>query len=132
MAGPIQRIREKRNEAPENGQRIIFHELINSPHLSEEEKSPKRLVQEAATLIGPGGESTSQVLAAIAYFILADPDILTKLRNELRSIITSVLSPMPSLKQLEKLPYLVCELSNTYSLTSLSALKTGCCKEGLR
>ena len=110
MAGPIHKIDEKKDEVLESGHRTIFHEVINSPHLPQEEKSPGRLIQEAAAMVGPAGESTSQVLAAIAYFVVADSNILAKLRDELRSLIPNANSPMPSLKHLEKLPYLVCEI----------------------
>ncbi len=111
LKGQIQKVDDKKNEQLQSQHKTIFHEVINSPHLPPEEKTQMRLLHEAAAIIGPGGESTSQVLAAIAYFILADANILKKLRDELRSIIPSANSPLPSLKQLEKLPYLVSDFS---------------------
>lgn len=89
------------------GHRTIFHELLNSPHLPQEEKSTIRLIQEAGAMVGAGGESTSQVLTALTFCLVAAPEKLRKLRDELRTIMPDSNSPMPSLRQLETLPYLV-------------------------
>ena len=92
------------------GHRTIFHELINSEHLPPAEKGTIRVIQEAGAMVGAGGESTSQVLTAMTYCLLANPDKLKKLRDELRTVQPRADSPAPSLKQLESLPYLVCYL----------------------
>ena len=89
------------------GHRTIFHELINSPHLPEEEKGTTRIIQEAGAMVGAGGESTSQVITAFVYSLLANPQVLSRLREELRSVIPNADSPAPTLRQLEALPYLV-------------------------
>lgn len=115
--GPVRRMEERKNEEffEKAGHRTIFHELINSPHLPPAEKGTIRVIQEAGAMVGAGGESTTQVLITMAYCLIASPEKLTKLRNELRSLMPSATSPIPTLRQLEKLPYL-----------------TGCVKEGLR
>ena len=89
------------------GHRTIFHELINSPHLPTEEKGTIRIIQEAGAMVGAGGESTSQVITAFVYCLLANPQVLSRLREELRTVIPTADSPAPSLRQLEALPYLV-------------------------
>jgi cytochrome P450 len=101
---------DKKNEDffEKAGHRTIFHELINSEILPPAEKQTLRVIQEAGAMVGAGGESTSQVLTALTYCLIADQDKLRKLREELRTIMPDSDSPMPSLKQLEKLPYLVC------------------------
>jgi cytochrome P450 len=91
------------------GHRTIFHELINSEILPPAEKQTLRVIHEAGAMVGAGGESTSQVLTALTYCLIADLDKLRKLREELRTIMPDSNSPIPSLKQLEKLPYLVCK-----------------------
>lgn len=89
------------------GHRTIFHELINSPHLPPPEKSTIRIIQEAGAMVGAGGESTSQTLTVMIYCLIAAPEKMKKLRDELRTVMPSSDSPPPALKQLEALPYLV-------------------------
>ena len=100
---------DKKNEDffEKAGHRTIFRELINSPILPPTEKATIRVIQEAGAMVGAGGESSSQVLTALTFCLVANPDKLKKLREELRTIMPDSSSPMPSLKQLEKLPYLV-------------------------
>ena len=100
---------ERKNEEffEKAGHRTIFHELINSPHLPPAEKGTIRVIQEAGAMVGAGGESTTQVLITMAYSLIASPEKLAKLRDELRSLMPSAASPVPALRQLEKLPYLV-------------------------
>ncbi|KAL8767664.1 MAG: hypothetical protein Q9209_005923 [Squamulea sp. 1 TL-2023] len=89
------------------GDRTIFHELINSKILPPQEKQTIRVIQEASAMVGAGGGSTSQVLTALTYALIANLDKSKKLREGLRNIMLESSSPVPSLKQLEKLPYLV-------------------------
>ncbi len=89
------------------GHRTIFHELINSPHLLPAEKQTGRVIQEAGALVGAGGESTTQVLITMAYCLIASPEKLARLRDELRTLMPNANSSLPPLRQLEQLPYLV-------------------------
>ena len=109
---------EKKNEDffERAGHRTIFHELINSEILPPREKETIRVIQEAGAMVGAGGESTSQVLTALTYALIANPDNLRKLREELRTIMPHSDSPAPSLKQLERLPYLVRILDSWYQI----------------
>lgn len=100
---------DKKNEdfSEKAGHRTIFHELVNSEVLPPQEKETIRVIQEAGAMVGAGGESTSQVLTALTFALVANPEKLKKLREELRTVMPDLNSPMPSLKQLEKLSYLV-------------------------
>lgn len=105
---------ERRNDEffQRAGHRTIFHELINSPHLPTAEKQTVRVIQEAGALVGAGGESTTQVLITMAYCLIASPEKLTRLRDELRPLMPNAKSPVPPLRELEQLPYLVSSTSN--------------------
>ena len=104
---------ERKNEEffEKAGHRTIFHELINSPHLPPQEKQTIRVIQEAGAMVGAGGESTTQALITMAYCLIASPEKLARLRDELRTIMPNAKSPLPSLRQLEQLPYLVSDLA---------------------
>lgn len=109
MDGSVRRLEDKKNEDffEKAGHRTIFHELINSEILPPQEKQTIRVIQEAGAMVGAGGESTSQVLTALTFALVANPEKLKKLREELRTVMPHSDSPVPTLKQLEKLPYLV-------------------------
>ncbi|KAL8826802.1 MAG: hypothetical protein Q9191_003573 [Dirinaria sp. TL-2023a] len=106
--GPVRRMEEKKDLEffEKAGHRTIFHELLNSDVLPPAEKGTIRIIQEAGAMVGAGGESTTQVLTALTFCLLANPDKLAKLREELRKVMPDSNSPMPTLKQLEPLPYL--------------------------
>ena len=119
------------------GHRTIFHELMNSEVLPPAEKGTIRIIQEAGAMVGAGGESTTQVLTALTFCLVANPDKLKKLREELRKVMPDLNSPMPTLKQLESLPYLVSSLvvpisSATARSELTNTSQSGCVREGLR
>ena len=84
--------------------KTVFHELINSD-LPSEEKTLPRLVDEGQTMIAAGQETSSFFLKTTTYHILANPEIHSKLKAELRQAIPDPAS-IPPLAQLEQLPYL--------------------------
>lgn len=87
--------------------RTIFHEILTSPELPEADKTRPRLVQEGAAMIGAGGETTSQILGIILFGLLDDKRRLKRLRKELATVSPENGTNVPSLRQLESLPYLV-------------------------
>lgn len=82
----------------------IFHELIHTSVLPESEKSLVRLVDEGQTIVAAGQVTTTHYLNTISYHILVNPDVVAKLKAELAPIMPD--GKLPSLAQLEKLPYL--------------------------
>ena len=82
----------------------IFHELLNS-NLPPEEKSMRRMVYEGQTLIGAGTITTAHTLKTISYHLIANPNTLERLRQELAGV-ESELNTDIELKRLERLAYL--------------------------
>jgi len=91
----------------------LFHELLYSD-LSEDEKSVKRMVQEAQVIVSAAILTSSWAAAVASFHIINTPDILRKLRAELVEAIPDPLTLL-DWQNLEHLPYL-----------------TGCIKEGIR
>ena len=121
------------NDPYENlGHRTIFQEIVNNTSLPPKEKSTQRLVQEAGGMITGGGESTTQVLTSTTFFLAANPDKLQRLRKELKSVTPDTATGSLSLRQLEKLPYLVCNPQCCILTRTDRLLKTAVVKEGLR
>ena len=91
----------------------LFHELLYS-ELSEEEKSVKRMVQEAQVIVSAAILTSSWAAAIASFHIINTPEIFKKLRAELVEAIPDPLTLL-EWQHLEHLPYL-----------------TGCIKEGIR
>jgi cytochrome P450 len=89
---------------PTRTEATIFHELLNGS-LPDNEKRLERLWQEGQIIIGAGTETTAWTLSATMYYILANPEILSRLRGELEQAAPDP-QKLPSLARLEQLPYL--------------------------
>lgn len=83
----------------------IFHEIMKSD-LPPEEKTEHRLHDEAQVVVGAGVETTKWTLTIAMFYLLKQPELLSKLRAEILTVFPNPASP-PSLATLEKLPYLV-------------------------
>ncbi|ESZ99168.1 hypothetical protein SBOR_0452 [Sclerotinia borealis F-4128] len=91
-------------EKNDTSRSTIFHEIMMSD-LPLEEKTEKRLHEEAQVIVGAGVETTKWTLTVAMFHLLDKPELLAKLRAEILTVFPDLLSP-PSLSTLEKLPYL--------------------------
>ncbi|KAJ5726581.1 cytochrome P450 [Penicillium malachiteum] len=66
----------------------------------------QRLSEEGAILLIAGSETPAKVNAVLWYHLLANPTKLQRLRAELTRVYPDPKHPLPSLTELEKLPYL--------------------------
>lgn len=82
----------------------VFHELLNSD-APDSEKTLRRLLEEAQTVVGAGTITTAHILSTISYHVLANPPVLEKLKAELCAAMPTPNTKL-SLQQLERLPYL--------------------------
>ena len=89
----------------------VFHAILESA-LPLHEKSLDRLEHEGREMIGAGGETTTRILCAATYYILATPGVLDKLKAELKSVYSEA-DGDPELSKLESLPWLVSRVSRS-------------------
>ncbi|KAL8904801.1 MAG: hypothetical protein Q9207_003024 [Kuettlingeria erythrocarpa] len=82
----------------------MFADLLDS-NLPPHELTATRLQHEAITVVGAGLETTKWTLTVAFYYILADPAIHKRLREELETAIPDP-STVPSWSELQRLPYL--------------------------
>lgn len=102
LSEQVERVRSKgKSDRDEN----IFQALLNSD-LPESEKSTRRLVDEAVTVVGAGSHTTAWAVSVCSYYVLSNPHILRKLKDELKTVNLDGKSEQQLLRQLEKLPYL--------------------------
>ena len=95
----------KANREGKKTKATIFQALLDSD-LPEEEKSADHLQDEGQTLVGAGSETTAKSLSIITFYLLKDKTKLQRVRDEIHTVMPDATS-LPSLKALEKLPYLV-------------------------
>ena len=95
------------SQAKPNNRVSIFESILRNESLPDSEKSRDRIAQEGFEAMSGGGETTSRVLAAALFFVLAGENSeLSRLRAELATVFKNP-SSRPSWSVLEKLPYLV-------------------------
>jgi cytochrome P450 len=82
----------------------IFYEIIHSD-LPPRDKTPRRLQEEAAAILGAGAVTTAWTLTVTMYHLAVQPEKLERLRAEIKSIMPDPQKPA-KLQQLEQLPYL--------------------------
>jgi cytochrome P450 len=84
----------------------VFHEILKAD-LPPSEKSDDHLGDEAQTVIGAGLSTTAWALTNATFYVLNNPDILAKLREELFTAIPDLNAEDAfSYAKLEQLPYL--------------------------
>jgi len=106
----------------------IFSELFHGD-LPPDEKSDRRLQDEAQLIIGAGLSTTGWTLSVGTFYILSNPSVLARLRKELEEAIPNIDESDPTAPlewtQLEKLPYLSACIKEavrlSYSTTSRNA-----------
>ena len=108
----VQEVREKNVDSSEKGELVekdasktTVIEAIYNSKLPASERSDARMMYEAQTMVIAGTATTAAALMISTYFILLSPSILSNLLSELTSVSSNPLD-VPSLTQLEQLPYL--------------------------
>ena len=97
------------------GKPSIFETLLDS-ELPPEDKSVTRLMEDAQIMLGAGSITTSFALAQGTCCLLEDPTVLDSMMEELEGAVLDP-SQMPSLGELEKLPYLSAIILETLRIT---------------
>ncbi|KAH7026136.1 cytochrome P450 [Microdochium trichocladiopsis] len=84
--------------------RTIFHEILTSD-IPESEKQTKRLGEEALIMVIAGSDTTASTLACIMYHVLADRELLRRLKAELETVMPNP-DDLPAASKLESLTLL--------------------------
>jgi len=93
--------------------KTIFDALA-AANVPPQEKTVRRLEEEAAALFGAGTETTSRALSVAIFHLLNDDRIMLNLRKELEKAILPADTQVTS-THLEQLPYLVSHLRISWS-----------------
>lgn len=90
----------------EQKKKAIYPAILANDKVPPSEKETKRLQDDAIFFMLAASDAPSQALAITTFHILDNPEVLQRLKDELFSAFPDVTS-IPSLDELEPLPYLV-------------------------
>lgn len=99
------------------GRGSVFYELRDNEDLPSHEKTVPRLQDEATILVMAGTESLAKSLQYASYYLLANPRMLQKLRDELSEARKTSADNTLDLPVLLGLPYLTATIQETNRLT---------------
>ncbi|VUC29008.1 unnamed protein product [Clonostachys rosea] len=93
----------------------IFTSLLEDSTLPREEKTTARLASEANSIMVGGTESTAVTLSLFTYHVLANPDVLDRIRAEIDTVTADDQGRLPGHK-LEQLPYFTAAIQEALRL----------------
>jgi len=95
----------------------ILRAIMESPKLPPNERSVDRVSQDAQMLLMAGTLTQASVLEHLMYWMISNPDVLRKLKEELRNAMPSTddVGQVP-LTKLESLPYLTAIIKESIRL----------------
>ncbi|KAI0538391.1 cytochrome P450 family protein [Xylaria digitata] len=93
----------------------VLREIIADPDLGPSEKTPKRLMFEAKTLLNAGTGTVSWTLTTAIWYLTANPDIRARLRAEILTVMPDPRKPV-KFQELEQLPYFTAVLKESLRL----------------
>ena len=88
-----------------NARPTLLRHLVHS-NMPESELHVNRIARETQLLISAGVHTTTRSLEYISYHIISNEQIRFDLQKELKPVMAGYPKVLPSLSQLEKLPYL--------------------------
>ncbi|EHK97153.1 putative Trichodiene oxygenase [Glarea lozoyensis 74030] len=95
----------------------VFRGLADSPKLPLHEKTVDRLAQDAQMLLMAGTLTMASTLEHMIYWISDNPNVLRKLKQELKSVMPSINdSDKVTLATLESLPYMTAVIKESVRL----------------
>ncbi|KAL3465634.1 cytochrome P450 [Aspergillus heterothallicus] len=95
---------QKKGEVTRGNRETIFDALLD-PNLPHSEKTLARLSEEGLIILGAGSETTANTMSLALYHLTTNPEILEKLRGELKTVMPAPDTPV-KWSDLEQLPYL--------------------------
>ncbi|KAH4844123.1 hypothetical protein HBI24_216390 [Parastagonospora nodorum] len=108
---------EKLKLLPHNN--TIYHRLMDAEaYRSKTVPSPGSLYEEAQALMFGGADTVGNTLMIGTHRLLKNPEAMQKLKAELHKVWPSLNESMPTLRELERLPYLNAVIKESLRLSS--------------
>ena len=97
----------------------IYHRLLNpEAYRTNTVPSAGSLYEEAQALMFAGADTTGNTLMIATYHLLKRPETLKKLKAELGKVWKTIKTEEPTLRELEKLPYMNAAIKESLRLNS--------------
>ena len=116
----IKEIKDRGNSFDREKASLSILEALAQSNLPDCEKTVRRLSAEGQVLVIAGAETTAWTLSVITFYLLSNPPMLRRLREELDQAAAESSEPA-TCTRLEKLPYLV-RIRCTQRLTGRTSL----------
>ncbi|KAF7952621.1 uncharacterized protein EAE97_002118 [Botrytis byssoidea] len=113
-----QQASQEKPKTHETSSNMALFQCISDSNLPAHEKSAKRLAHEAVVVISAAAEITSRALSITMFYILSEPQVLRRLRDEI-DVAMPDYSVLPSAKSLEELPYLVATVKEALRISAI-------------
>lgn len=111
--------------ATKRSDKSVLDGIINSDAIPESDKTVDRLTQEARTLVGAGSETTGISLETITYHVLASPEVLRRLKQELAQAAAAAAAgaskgdaALSDYATIKRLPYLTAVINEGLRLSN--------------
>ncbi|KAF4236360.1 hypothetical protein CNMCM6805_005849 [Aspergillus fumigatiaffinis] len=102
---------QKKRGVTREHRETIFDALLD-PNLPPSEKTLARLSEEGLIILGAGSETTANTMSLALYHLTNNPDVLEKLRAELKIVMPTPDTPA-KWSDLEQLPYLTAVINES-------------------
>ncbi|RHZ68020.1 hypothetical protein CDV55_107584 [Aspergillus turcosus] len=83
----IRKIRERKENGKPTGYTDFFHHLLQDRHGKDVGLSMLELEKEAGVMINAGSDTTATAMTHCLYFLMKNPQVLAKLREELDAVL---------------------------------------------
>lgn len=96
---------DRKRNGEKSTRRTVFEDVLDN-HPDPQNASVEEFVHEATSVVAAGLHTTQWILTVGTIRVAQDPEVLSKLVQELKQAIPNVDDSLPY-RELEKLPYLV-------------------------
>ncbi|KAK0658647.1 cytochrome P450 monooxygenase aflU [Lasiodiplodia hormozganensis] len=103
---------------PSSREMTVMDAIASSDLLPPEDKTPLRMAYEAEMVLGAGTETTSNTLGNLVFYVLSNPKVHERLRNEVLSCSTAPTDELVDFQTLNKLPYLTAVIQESLRVAS--------------
>ncbi|MCJ1244131.1 hypothetical protein MMC30_001329 [Trapelia coarctata] len=97
---------------------LTVYDAIQNSSLPPHDKTVERMTQEITTLITAGGDTTARMIKNAVFHLLANPEVLARLREEIIQVMPEIHST-PSVKTLKELPWLTAIIKETLRISAV-------------
>jgi cytochrome P450 len=102
----------------DKSKRTIFYDILDNKVLPPEDKTTKRMAEEAVAMVVAGGDTTARGISILLFHLHANPEWLSRVLEELDGVMPDGNNPA-KLTELESLPVFAACIKESLRISSL-------------